>query len=93
MVDGHEHLSQHKHQDWFTNEYIRILEPRCHRLIQMTLNEFDNLPERKEILAKGYSYKGIAGAQMIERHVDEHECLQRYANKTPEEFRGNISVR
>ena len=93
MVDGHEHLSQCKHRDWFTNEYIRILEPRCHRWVQMTLNEFDNLPERKDILAKGYSYTGIAGAQMIELHVDKHECLQRYANKMHEEFGGNTSVR
>jgi hypothetical protein len=55
------------------------------------LNELDNIPERKEILAKGYSYKRIAGSQLS--HLDEHECLQRYANKKNMEFGGNIRVR
>jgi hypothetical protein len=36
---------------------------------------------------------GIDMSKMIELQVDEHECLQRYANEKCKEFGGNTSVR
>ena len=69
MVDGHKHPAQRKHHNEFTAEYLTILETRCHRWIQMTKAEFDELPERSEILNTGYTYTGVDGNAMMELHV------------------------
>ena len=93
MVDGHEHPEQKAHRTKFTTEYLTTLEIRCFRWIQMSVTEFDNLPERDKIINKGYTYMGINGFPMVELHVDDHECLQKYANEKYGEFGGNTSVR
>ena len=93
MVDGHEHPAQRKHRKWLTREYTMNLERRCHRWVQMTVQEFESLPKREEILKKGHSYRGINGEEMIEYHVDDHECLQEYACQKYGKFGGNVSVR
>ena len=59
----------------------------------MTKAEFDELPERSEILNTGYTYDGVDGNAMIELHVNDHECLQSYANEKHGRFGGNTSVR
>ena len=41
----------------------------------------------------GYTYTGIDGNPMIEFHVDNHPCLQEWANNKYGNFGGNISVR
>ena len=59
----------------------------------MPKDEFERLPERDEILTKGYTYTGVNMKQMVEMHVDNHECLQRLANEKYGKFGGNVSVR
>mmetsp|Transcript_27620 Transcript_27620/g.59008 ORF Transcript_27620/g.59008 Transcript_27620/m.59008 type:complete len:743 (+) Transcript_27620:485-2713(+) len=93
MVDGHEHKAQRLHRDQLTANYLTVLEPRCHRWVQMPVSLFEDLPERSEILHSGYTYTGIDGHAMIELHVDDHECLQDYANEKYGKFGGNVSVR
>jgi hypothetical protein len=93
MFDGHEHPAQMKHRKWLMREYTMNLERRCHRWVQMTVQEFESLPQHEEILKKGHSYLGINGEVMIEYHVDDHECLQEYACKKYGKFGGNVSVR
>lgn len=97
MVDGHEHKPQREHRDKLTAEYITVLETRCHRWIQMLVEEFQernsNLEEGNKILNTGYTYDAINGEKMIELHVDDHECLQEYANEKYKKFGGNLSVR
>mmetsp|Transcript_34281 Transcript_34281/g.58189 ORF Transcript_34281/g.58189 Transcript_34281/m.58189 type:complete len:94 (-) Transcript_34281:380-661(-) len=77
MVDGHEHEEQRKNRKKLTTEYTAVIEPRCHRWVQMSLEEFDSLPKKDEILNGGYTYKGVDGSNMVEYHVDDHECQNR----------------
>ena len=92
MVDGHEHKEQREHRSKHTTEYLTVLETNTFRWVQMTVEEFDQLPYRSEIHSTGYTYTGIDGKPMIELHVDDHEKLQEYANERYE-FGGNTSVR
>ena len=59
----------------------------------MPVKEFDELPKRKDILTKGHRYKGVNGNHMVEFHVDDHECLQKFANEKYGKFGGNVSIR
>ena len=63
------------------------------RWAQISKSDFDNLPKRSEILNNGYTYTGVDGEAMIELHVDDHYCLQKYANEKYGTFGGNTSVR
>jgi len=97
-VDGHEHEAQKKHRSKFTSEYLTKLEPRSHRWVQMTVEQYSSLQasldKEEKILASGYQYKDtITGVDMIEFHVDDHECIQKYADETCGAFGGNVSVR
>ena len=51
------------------------------------------IPDKGDILHKGYAYTGIDGVDMIEFHVDDHDCLQVLANDKYGSFGGNVSVR
>ena len=97
-VDGHEHEAQKKHRSKFTTEYLTKLEPCSHRWVQMTVEKYlsiqATLDEKEKILPSGYKYKDtITGIDMIEFHVDDHECMQKYADETYGAFGGNVSVR
>lgn len=93
-VDGHEHPSQIAHRNKFTNQYLTNLEPRSHRWVQIPKDVYEAtialLPTRP--LACGYEYEN----EMLEFHVDDHDCLQEYA--TPRIWspsaasRGKISI-
>ena len=78
-LDGHEHPAQVTHRKEHIRKYLRELEPLCHRWIQLTEDEYGLLKEKHDILHKGHSYDGIDGVDMIEFHVDDHECLQELA--------------
>ena len=93
MVDGHEHKEVVKHRRVFTKQYIEELELRCHRWVQMTVEEFSDLPCRQDILVGGHNYCNHDGTPMIELHVDVHQDLQEYANAKYGEYGGNTSVR
>ena len=93
MVDGHEHPEQQEHRTKFTTEYLTELEIRCFRWVQISQADFDNFPEKEDITNHGYTYTGVDGVAMIEFHVDDHDCLQKYAIKKYGEFGGNTSVR
>ena len=93
MVDDHEHPEQQEHRTKFTTEYLTDLEIRCFRWVQISKSNFDNLPERSKILNNGYTYTGVDGEAIIKLHVDDHDCLQKYANAKYGTFKGNTSVR
>ena len=90
-VDGHEHPSQIAHRNKFTNQYLTDLEPRSHRWVQIPKDVYEatiaSLPTRP--LACGYEYEN----EMLEFHVDDHDCLQEYATHLWPEFGGTLSVR
>jgi len=90
-VDGHEHPSQIAHRNKFTDEYLTNLEPRSHRWVQIPKDVYvaliASLPTKP--LVRGYEYEN----EMIEFHVDDHECLQEYATHLWPEFGGTHSVR
>ena len=62
MVDGHEHTEQKKHQKYFTTE-ITIDESRFHRRVHMSVEEFEFLPKRSNILNKGSYIRALMGWQ------------------------------
>ena len=70
MVDGHNHPEQQEHHTKFTTEYLTDLEIRCFRWVQISVSDFDNLPERKESLNGGHTYTGVNGDSMVKLHVD-----------------------
>jgi len=89
-VDGHEHPNQIAHRNKLTNEYLTNLEPRSHHWVQVPKDVYDaliaSLPMKP--LVCGYEYEN----QMLEFHVDDHECLQEYAAHVWPEFGGTLSV-
>ena len=89
MVDGHDHEEQKKHSAYLTSEYTTAIEPQCHHWVKMPVAEFNKLPDRQEIMNAGYTYTGINGTPIIELHVDDHPCLQEWANNKY----GNVCVR
>ena len=93
MVDGHDHEEQKKHSAYLTSEYTTAIEPQCHHWVKMPVAEFNKLPDRQEIMNAGYTYTGINITPMIELHVDDHPCLQEWANNKYGNVCGNISVR
>ena len=62
------------------------------RWAQISKSDFDNLPKRSEILNNGYTYTGVDGEAMIKLHVDDHDCLQKYANEKYGTFGGKTRV-
>ena len=81
-VDGHEHPEQLKHRDWFTKEYLTKIEPRSHRWVQITEEQYKCLREMEDLLNEGYQYRSDDDNRpMREFHVDDHEKLQEIANK------------
>ena len=81
MVDSHEHEYQRHHRDKFTLNYLTVLDPRYYCWVQIPQSEFEMLPKRSEILHSGYTYIGVNGVAMMEFHIDDHSCLQDYANE------------
>ncbi len=45
-VDGHEKPEQQRHCTKFISEYLTKIEPRCHRWIQLSNEEFDTVKEQ-----------------------------------------------
>ncbi len=95
-VDGHEKPEQQEHRAQFINQYLTKIEPHCHRWVQLTVDELQQIKSTLEsgccILNEGYHFQK-AGIHMIEFHVDDHEALQDFANQKNLEFEGSISVR
>jgi hypothetical protein len=63
----------------------------------MTADAFEliksSLPDGKKILAPGHPYQDpITGIDMLEFHLDDHDCLQDFGVEKYGRFGGNVSV-
>ncbi len=79
------------HRKKFTNEYLTNLELRSHRWVQVPKDVYNaliaSLPTKP--LVCGYEYEN----EMLEFHVDDHDCLQEYTTHLWPEFGDTLSVR
>jgi hypothetical protein len=97
-VDGHEHEDQKRHRSEFTNKYLSQLKPRSDRWVQMSMEKAESiklsLPASDPLLATGHIYTDPdSGDERVEFQVDDHDCMQDFANETYGEIGGNVSVR
>jgi hypothetical protein len=97
-VDGHEHEDQKKHCSEFTQKYHSPLEPRSHHWVQKSIKKAESikssLPANNQLMASGHKYiDPVTGVECIEFHVDDHDCMQNYANEMYGAHGGNISIR
>jgi hypothetical protein len=84
-VDGNEKPSQRFHQLQFAQDYLKNIEPQCHRWIQLSETEIeeliqDEILEEKYLIA-GYSYDDEQGSKELEFHADTCEFLHEEANQ------------
>ena len=85
---------QHKHCSKFINHYLIKIKHKCRRCIQLTNEELDVVEwqiGQNKLINTGYYLKSCA-VVMIGFHVDDHECLQAYADMKYPEFGGCVSV-
>jgi hypothetical protein len=47
-VDGHEKPEQQEHRAQFINQYLTKIEPRCHRWVQLTVDELQQIKSHLE---------------------------------------------
>jgi hypothetical protein len=97
-IDGHEHEHQKKQRSEFTQEYLSHLEPCSHGWVQMSIEKAESikssLPANNQLMATGRKYIDlITGVEWVEFHVDDHDCIQDYANEMYGAYGGNISIR
>ena len=97
-VDGHEHEDQKSHRSKFTQKYLTQLEPCSHRWVQMSMDNAEiiklSLPAKDPLLVTGHIYVDPdTGVDHVEFHVDDHYCMQDFANTTYGAIGGNVSVR
>jgi hypothetical protein len=97
-VDGHEHEEQKKHHSQFTQRYLSDLEPRSHRWVQMSVEKAESirssLPANNKLRVTGHKYNDpVTDTECIEFHVDDHDCMQEFANEMYGAYGGNLSVR
>ena len=97
-VDGHEHEDQKSHRSKFTQKYLRHLEPCSHRWVQMSMDNAEiiklSLPAKDPLLVTGHIYVDPdTGVDHVEFHVDDHDCMQDFANTKYGAIGGNVSVR
>ena len=86
-VDGHEHEDQKSHRSKFTQKYLTQLEPRSHRWVQMSMDNAEiiklSLPAKDPLLVTGHIYVDPdTGVDHVEFHVNDHDCMQDFANTT-----------
>jgi hypothetical protein len=95
-VDGHEKPSQRFHRLQFAEEYLKIIEPRCHRWIQLPETEVQELIQdetlEEKYLIASYSYDDEQGIKHLEFHVDTCGFLHEEANRRYP-YGGMLSVR
>ncbi len=96
--NSHEHEDQKRHRSKFTKKYLTQLEPRSHRWVQMSTDQAEiirlSLPANDPLLCTGHSYVDPdTGVDHVEFHVDDHDCMQDFANTTYGALGGNVSVR
>jgi hypothetical protein len=97
-VDGHEHEEQKKHRSQFTQRYLSDLEPRSHRWVQMSVDKAESiqssLPVNDKRMVTGHKYNDpVTDTECIKFHVDNHDCMQEFANEMYGVYGGNLSVR
>jgi hypothetical protein len=53
-----------------------------------------SLPANNKLMVTGHKYNDpITDTQCIEFHVDDHDCMQEFANEMYGAYGGNLSVR
>ncbi len=97
-INGHEHKDQKRHRSKFTKKYLTQLEPRSHRWVQMSTEKAElmkpSLPANNLLLSTGHIYVDPdTGVDHVEFHVDNHHCIQDFANTPYGVIGGNVSVR
>ena len=71
----------------FISKNLTEIEPRCHRLIALSLREYkyrdlQSSLDSIKILPKGYQfYYDRTARDMIEFHIENHHRLQEFASK------------
>jgi hypothetical protein len=95
-VDGHERPDVVVHRNWYTTEYLSVLEPRCFRWIQLSKRDAEKLKADHNIETtdeRGYHYTDDNGVEMVEYHVDDYDFLHGLAKEMGYKFGGTLSVR
>ena len=53
-----------------------------------------SLPANDKLMVTGYKYNDpVTDTECIEFHVDDHDCMQKFANEMYGIYGGNLSVR
>jgi hypothetical protein len=78
-VDGHERVENRLHRKEFVSNFLTKWEPRCHRWIQLPVSDLPALNLSPESIRGGYYYK-VDESEMVECHVDDHDCFMQRAN-------------
>mmetsp|Transcript_73807 Transcript_73807/g.213587 ORF Transcript_73807/g.213587 Transcript_73807/m.213587 type:complete len:685 (+) Transcript_73807:660-2714(+) len=90
-VDGHERAENRMHRKQFVMTFLTKWEPRCHRWIQVQMEDLPAMKLSVESIRSGYSYE-VDGKEMVEFHVDDNDIFMDKANSATR-FGGWLSVR
>ena len=90
-VDGHERVENKLHRRQFVDTFLTKWEPRCHRWIQVPLQDLPGMGLSLDNVRGGYFYK-VDGIDMVECHVDDNDLFMERANSATH-FGGWLSVR
>jgi len=91
-VDGHERVENRMHRKQFVDKFLTKWEPRCHRWIQIPVDDLPGMKLRANSIHGGYFYKNEEGKEMVECHVDDNKIFMERANGVTR-FGGWLSVR
>lgn len=90
-VDGHERAENKIHRKQFVDNFLTKWEPRCHRWIQIPVEDLPAMELSVESIRGGYFYN-VDEKGMVECHVDDNEIFMTRANGATQ-FGGWLSVR
>jgi hypothetical protein len=98
FVDGHERPDVVCRRNEFCTLYLKDLEPRMHRWIQVKAEHVEEWRREKKIsddnTVRGHAYVSQDNVSMVEFHVDDVDFLHEYATTIGfGAFGGNLSVR
>lgn len=97
FVDGHERPDVIFKRNEFCTLYLKELEPRTHRWIQVpaeTVEQWRRENKLSDDDNRGYAYVSADNKSMVEFHVDDLHLLHEYATTIGlGSFGGNLSIR
>ena len=96
-MDGHERPDVIFRRNEFCALFLKELEPRTHRYIQVTVETVEEWRREKKLSAddnRGFAYVSADNKNMVEFHIDDLPLLHEYATAVGlGSFGGNLSIR